>query len=681
MKEIVNLSLGYAADNFDEVINIKGIDYRIKRLGTDMNTHLLKHLAREYASQVDVLSISGFPDPILLDGKQHLHKDLEEIVKSAQEHCIVSYGSRLRSNVFNLGLKEFVRANPDKFKNKKISFLAGCIHQYLLDEIDEAGAIPLMADPYFILKVPFLLNSKKNLESFVRINLPLMRFMKIKQVALRNFRSELLKKNPLFNDFFKSEIFVINCNQLEYVDIPDLTGKIVITDYLSDRALKVLSAKNVSEIWACSDKKLELSQVGLNILEAILCAQKEENTPLSEDEVIKGVEFLEIKPIVIKLNSPKKTQTKFAFIVHPLHKSHLLKHPMLGVLSKNRFLVDRVEQAATFIPGFKYGVIRGIKSEATGKEVVGDIYAVSDTPKMLMQSSKERIYQKLITICQKAFEDHASIIGLGAYTKIVGDAGVTVNDHSPIPVTTGNSLSAAATLWAASYGLNKMGFVSKENDVRLGTAMIVGATGSIGKVSAKVLASKWKKIIIVAPRVYKLLDLARELKEINPDLLVEYTTDANKFIDEADLIITTTSAQGQKILDISLVRPGAVICDVSRPFDISVEDMRSRPDVLVIASGEVVLPGDVELTCDIGLENNTVYACLAETALLALEGRIESFSLSRDISYDKVIEIDELARKHGIKLSAIMGHHNEISDDEMLLCREHALKRLKETSS
>ncbi len=681
MKEIVNLSLGYAADNFDEVISIKGIDYRIKRLGTDMNTQLLKHLAFEYAPQVDVLSISGFPDPIALNGKLHLHADLEEVIEKAQEHCIVSYGSRLRSNVFNLGFKEFVKTNPDKFKNKKISFLAGCIHQYLLDEIEEAGAIPLMADPYFILKLPLLLNSKKNLEKFLKLNLPLMKNLKVKQVAKRNFNNDFLKKNPFFNDFFKSEIFVINCNQLEYVEIPDMTGKIVITDYLSDRALKVLNQKNVSEIWACSDKKLDLSQAGLNILEAILCAQKEETIPLSEDEIIKGVEYLDIKPLVVKLNSSEKLQTKFAFIVHPLHKTHLLKHPLLGALSKNKFLVDRVEQAATLIPGFKYGVIRGIKSEATGKEIVGDIYAVSDTPKMLLQSSKERIYKKLIAICHNAFEDHASIIGLGAYTKIVGDAGVTVNDHSPIPVTTGNSLSAAATLWAASYGLNKMGFVKKQDDVRLGTAMIVGATGSIGKVSAKVLATKWQKIVIVAPRVYKLLDLARELKEINPKLVIEYTTDANKFISEADLIITTTSAQGQKILDINLVKAGAVICDVSRPFDISIEDMRSRPDVLVIASGEVVLPGNVEITCDIGLENNTVYACLAETALLALEGRIESFSLSRDISYDKVIEIDELARKHGIKLSAIMGHNNEISDEEMQLCREHALKAMKESSS
>jgi len=39
-----------------------------------------------------------------------------------------------------------------------------------------------------------------------------------------------------------------------------------------------------------------------------------------------------------------------------------------------------------------------------------------------------------------------------------------------------------------------------------------------------------------------------------------------------------------------------------------------------------------------------------------------------------VIEIDQLARKHGIRLSAIMGHTGEITDPEIALCREHALR-------
>jgi predicted amino acid dehydrogenase len=58
-----------------------------------------------------------------------------------------------------------------------------------------------------------------------------------------------------------------------------------------------------------------------------------------------------------------------------------------------------------------------------------------------------------------------------------------------------------------------------------------------------------------------------------------------------DMIVTATSAAGQKVLDIMSVKPGCVITDVARPLDMSPEDIAKRPDVLVIESGEVELPG------------------------------------------------------------------------------------------
>jgi predicted amino acid dehydrogenase len=296
-----------------------------------------------------------------------------------------------------------------------------------------------------------------------------------------------------------------------------------------------------------------------------------------------------------------------------------------------------------------------------------------------MEAEPDAIYQKILKLCEKAHQRGSKIMGLGAYTKIVGDAGVTIDRLSPIPVTTGNSLSAASTLWAAKLAVDKMGFVKRENGKFKGKMMIVGATGSIGAVSAKVLSFSWEEIYIVAPRAYKLIELKEEILKINPDAKIHVSTEADTYTSECDLIITTTSGQGKTILDIMKVKPGCVICDVSRPFDISEKEAIQRPDVLVIASGEVQLPGkDLNMKIDIGLEGNIVYACLAETALLAMEGKFESFTLSRNINYEKVIQIDKMAKEHGVRLSQIMGHNGFITDAEFELCKEHATKKLAE---
>jgi hypothetical protein len=103
---------------------------------------------------------------------------------------------------------------------------------------------------------------------------------------------------------------------------------------------------------------------------------------------------------------------------------------------------------------------------------------------------------------------------------------------------------------------------------------------------------------------------------------------------------------------------------------------RLRPDVMVIQSGEVELPGQVEIDCDIGLPKPSVYACLAETILLAMEGRFENFSLSKTLSMSRVKEIYQMGLTHGARLSAIQTHEGVVTDAMIQRCRELALARL-----
>ena len=86
----------------------------------------------------------------------------------------------------------------------------------------------------------------------------------------------------------------------------------------------------------------------------------------------------------------------------------------------------------------------------------------------------------------------------------------------------------------------------------------------------------------------------------------------------------------------------------------SADDIAKRPDVLVIESGEVELPGEPRMK-SIGLPDRVAYACLAETIVLALEGRYENFTVGRSITWPKVKEIYRLGLKHGMKLATISG--------------------------
>ena len=120
-----------------------------------------------------------------------------------------------------------------------------------------------------------------------------------------------------------------------------------------------------------------------------------------------------------------------------------------------------------------------------------------------------------------------------------------------------------------------------------------------------------------------------------------------------------------------------MICDCSRPLDIPPEDATLRPDVLVIESGEIDLPGELKFSCDLGLPHPSVYACLAETVLLTMDGRPESFSVGKDLSLARVKEIYKLGLKHGARLSAIRGPLGFITEQRIEECRAAARANLR----
>jgi predicted amino acid dehydrogenase len=204
--------------------------------------------------------------------------------------------------------------------------------------------------------------------------------------------------------------------------------------------------------------------------------------------------------------------------------------------------------------------------------------------------------------------------------------------------------------------------------------MVVGATGAIGSVCARLLALSSDELWLVSPESAKLLSLKHDIEQRGPRAEIHVAATPNDHIRDMDLIVTATSGAGKRVLDIMKVKPGCVITDVARPLDLSAEDVAKRPDVLVIESGEIQLPGDVKMK-NIGLPTGVAYACLAETVVLALEGRYETFTVGRNIEWEKVKEIYKLGLKHGMKLAAISGVNGVFTAEDFAKIRELALER------
>jgi predicted amino acid dehydrogenase len=356
----------------------------------------------------------------------------------------------------------------------------------------------------------------------------------------------------------------------------------------------------------------------------------------------------------------------FAFIIHPLEVADLARKYKVAAYLPRRV----VEWATKRIPAKALSHITGIRS-SVGTEIEGWFVGCGLMPRQFLELDEEFVIQKVVEAGKVAESLGAMILGLGAFTAIVGEGGKAIAERLSIPVTTGNSYTVATAVEATFLGAEKMGI-----DVSACKAAVVGATGSIGRVCSLILAERVPRLSLVARNRAKLEALAEEVQQgKNGRLEVELRTEVKDAIRDANLIISVSSSPDAIIFPEDLL-PGAVVCDPARPRDTSAKVAEMRSDVLVVDGGVVEVPGEPEFGFDFGFPPRTAYACMAETMILAMEGRFEPFSLGKELEREKVEEIARLAQRHGFRLAGFRAFERAVEDEQIEAIRDNARKAL-----
>lgn len=352
----------------------------------------------------------------------------------------------------------------------------------------------------------------------------------------------------------------------------------------------------------------------------------------------------------------------FAFIIHPIDAKRDVsrKFPFLGrVLSEKQ-----IDFFSTFFPPVYISEIEGITSAATGKEIKGWFIACPYTPRRMMELPERTVYRKIVQTGRMAEELGANILGLGAFTSVVGDAGVTIANSLEIPVTTGDSYTVAIAVQAIRDAARVMDIKMED-----ATVAVVGATGTIGRVCAELLADECARTLLIARHEDKLEVLRDKLKvNARSELSISTKMDVLK---DAKLILTVTSSV-HDVIHPEHLQPGSVVCDVARPRDVSAMVAAARDDILVIDGGMVDVPGPVDFHFNFGFPSGKAYACMAETIALALDGRFEDYTVGKDITLERVKEITAIAERHGFRMSGFRSFEREVTNEQIEAVRRNA---------
>ncbi len=662
MKKVVTVSLGSSKQDFTFETDFLGRRFQVKRFGADDDTGRAWELMRRQQVNADAIGLGEIADHWHVGQDTVVSKETRRLLKVVTR-VPATTGARLRRLLQVRAVRYVQNHLGHYFNNNLVLFLSGMRNYDMAVALSDYTPNLSFADALLQTGAPTLLTSLTQLELYA----------KGADWALSGKPGEMLeaaipgfKSSRIASAVAKSHVVVGTFAELKAVgDSSNLAGKTLITSAVDDERLAFFKQCKVNLVIDVSPALFE-RVVGVNVVEAmILAALGKPPEEVSDEDFIEILDELDVKPRLLHPTGQFRNIRRFAFVIHPLSQEFIKKgFPVPKATPK--FVMDRIETIAAHLPPMVYCKMENIVSPM-GSEAEGWLISVGGTPKEMLSRSPEFTYRRLLAAAKMAEKMGAQIMGLGAFTKVVGDAGITVARRARIPITTGNSYSASGALWAAADAMKRMGLVPLARDGKRIQAktMVIGATGSICSVRARLLAMAFDEVVIAGRDLNKLEELKASMLLDTPDANIVCSNNYDELLGEMDMIVTSTSGAGKKILDIMKVKPGCVITDVARPLDLPPEEVAKRPDVLVIESGEIELPTKVKGMKSIGLPPNVIYACLAETIVLALEGRFEVFTIGRDTEWEKVKEIYKLGLKHGMKLSAISGVKGVYTDDDI----------------
>lgn len=362
-----------------------------------------------------------------------------------------------------------------------------------------------------------------------------------------------------------------------------------------------------------------------------------------------------IKDLIIRyLPNFHKKDYSFAFLVHPRNTADIYKkYPFF------KYFPDKFTDWAFrhFWP-VVVSEIEGVVSLKNGKKIRGFMITVPLTAKQMLEDRAFAL-KRIIDTVKLAEKMGAKIVGLGALVSSLTKGGLDLIDKVKPNVTTGHALTA----YTVTGNLFKLVELFKVDKNKVLVA-IVGATGSIGSSSLKILARAGYDnflLVDIERKAHFFENLTAELKKMNPDVKVQ-TSSQIKSIKVADFIITATNAP-EAVVTSDDLKSGAVIIDDAQPSDVSPE-VFDRDDVIAVEGGLIYTP-KINNHFNLGLKNkHDNYSCMGEIMTLAAHEYDRNYVINKP-TLELIDEISSMTKKLDITLSEFQNAKEKISQEKL----------------
>lgn len=333
-----------------------------------------------------------------------------------------------------------------------------------------------------------------------------------------------------------------------------------------------------------------------------------------------------------------------AFALHPLSLDDFSQMSLTRWIPKLAGLGPLPEKIVrrliAMAPMLEADEITGIRT-TNGREGRVLILAVPLLPEQIQDPMyREALDTLLRCAAVQAQRRGASILTLGALLSSYSGGGVSLQEWCKkrglsVVIDNGAALTVAATVKA----------IVDRSPVPLdqATVAVCGARGLIGRRVSEELEGRAKKVI----------SLAREKSSDGQAVPLDLSGLA-----EADIVVMATSSPELIITKASIrhLQFGALLVDVAVPPDVDNDILEVRPDIILVRSGLILLPGEPKIRTDLHFGQvdtpdgpvRLVPACLAQGFLLAAKRKFQYASRGARVGKKDVRFLTGLLEEMGL---------------------------------
>ncbi len=295
MKRAVSVSLGSPSRNKKVIVNLKGVEISVERIGTGGDVPRAQQMFTELDGKVDCLSVGGVDLYLPIGDRKYPLNAALELVKNVHQTPLVD-GSGLK-HTLERRVFELIQPQLGETPHFKRAFIPMAVDRLgLAHAVSEVTDEVIIGDLLMAFGLPFPVVGLKNFYRVARLLMPIVSRLPISMIFPPGYKDEPIK--PKYEKIWaKCDLIAGDFLYMRKHMPDDLRGKFVITNTTTADNIDLFRTRGVRTL-VTTTPILEGRSFGTNMMEAMLTAYAGKGRPLNSAELNALIDELDFRPTV-----------------------------------------------------------------------------------------------------------------------------------------------------------------------------------------------------------------------------------------------------------------------------------------------------------------------------------------------------------------------------------------------